>query len=71
MKFEKFAEWAFYAIISGTCVTGVAILTRLTETVNKLAVEVATGNEANKWIIKNLDNHELRIIKCEEKILNK
>lgn len=66
MKYEKFVEWVFYGIIGGTAVTGVAILSRLNDSINTLNVQVATSIETNKWILREIDYLKVRLDKIEK-----
>lgn len=67
MKFNKFVEWAFYAILSGAAVTSVSILSRLSDSVSTLNIQVATILEKSNWIQKSIDDHDSRLKVLENK----
>lgn len=55
MDFTTFVNWAFLAIISGTVMYGVKVLTNLNESVEKLNVTVAQMLVKHEFHDKEID----------------
>ncbi len=69
LHFKRFVEWAFYGIISGTCVYGVSILGKMNDNINTLNVQVATIIASNGWQEKTNQQQDTKLNDLEKRIL--
>jgi len=58
MEFAKFVEWVFYGLIGGCAVYGVAILSKMNESIQDLNVKIAVVIEKTGSHEKRLDKHD-------------
>jgi hypothetical protein len=70
MRFEKFVNWAFLALITGAVVFGVRVLSNLDESVRNLNLTVATMLVKDEYQDKEIkaNRDEIKLIK--DKLVN-
>lgn len=61
-----FVEWAFKALITGSIIYGVRVLSQLQSSVESLNIKIAVIIEKVSGHEKELNKHEIRLIKLEE-----
>lgn len=66
-EWKQFANWVFYALISGIAVYGVSILDRLETSINSLNVNVAVLIDKNDRQEKLNDRFERDIEELKER----
>lgn len=65
--FDKFVMWGFMGMTAGSLAFAVSFLQKISKSINRLNVQVATIIERTTTHGKQIDNHELRISAFERK----